>query len=174
MVQKSVIAHPDFTLTTKVAYMPSGLYPSSIQLEEESVEYGALTFKLDKKQIKFRTGKITPTKAGFFVTLWKRVDNITTPHHIKDIFDFFVISVHDDIGFGQFIFHKSVLHQHGIISSDSKEGKRGIRIYPPWVKTLNKQAQRSQLWQCEHFVKFDKNNEIKYQTLINALNCNNH
>jgi hypothetical protein len=163
-------SHPDFNLAIQIAYNPSGLYLFSIKAEEESVEYGALTFTLDDNLIKFRTGKLTPTKPGFFVTVWKRVDGITKPHHIADSLDFFVISVHDDIGFGQFIFHKSVLLQHGVISSDSNEGKRGIRVYPPWIETLNKQAKRSQHWQCEHFIKFDSNNSIKYPALINAFN----
>ncbi|WP_115704503.1 MepB family protein [Legionella sainthelensi] len=164
-----MLPHPDFSLATQIAYIPSGLYPSLIKIEEESVEYGALTFTLDDKLITFRTGKITPTKPGFFVTLWQRVNGLTKPHHITDSSDFFVISVHDNIGFGQFIFHKSVLLQHSVISSDSEEGKRGVRLYPPWIKNLNKQAKRSQDWQCKHFINFESNISVKYRTLINAF-----
>tara|TARA_Y100000588_G_C14235162_1_gene916944 strand:+ start:323 stop:850 length:528 start_codon:yes stop_codon:yes gene_type:complete len=161
--------HPDFNLATEVSYTPSGLSPLSIELDDESSEYGALTFMLNGKIIKFRTGKITPTKPGFFVTLWKRVDGVTQPHHIDDL-DFFAINVHDNTGFGQFIFPKKILVQHGIISSKFLEGKRGIRIYPPWVNTLNKQAKRTQSWQCKYFIHFDKNHTIKLQTLIDAFN----
>jgi hypothetical protein len=42
-------------------------------LERESLEYAACSFKLNSMSVKFRVAKITPTKIGQFVTLWKRV-----------------------------------------------------------------------------------------------------
>lgn len=165
-----MLTPPDFNLATEIAYIPSGLHPLSIELDNESTEYEALSFILNDKIVKFRKGKITPTKPGFFVTLWKRANGITQPHHIDDALDFFAITVRDNVGFGQFIFPKRILLQQRIISSKSQEGKRGIRLYPPWVNTLNKQAKRSQIWQCKYFIHFDINNTIKLHTLIDAFN----
>lgn len=130
----------------------------------------ALTFVLNEKIINFRIGKITPIKLGFFVTLWKRVEGITQPHHVKDKFDFFVISVRDDLGVGQFIFPKSALQRNNVVSSEKKEGKRGIRVYPPWIKTVTKQAQKTQQWQTKYFVNLDELQSPQLDSLVEAFN----
>ena len=77
---------------------------NQIQIENESQEYGAATFTVMNKKIKFRVAKLTPTKVGHFVAIWKRENGITNPHDIKDPYDLFLISVRDKYGFGQFIF----------------------------------------------------------------------
>lgn len=45
----------------------------------------------------------------------------------------------------------SVLVDKGIITGKNKEGKRGIRVYPPWDKPNNKQAIKNQSWQIRYF-----------------------
>lgn len=155
MTRAPELSHPDFRLATQTAYLPSGLLPASVQPELESGEYGALTCTLGGKRIVYRVGKTTPTKPGLFVTVWKRENSVTKPHHVADNFDFLILSARDSQGFGQFIFPKAIAQQHGVISSPTQEGKRGIRIYPPWVETLSKQAQKTQRWQCEHFLRFE-------------------
>ena len=40
--------------------------------EVESSEYQACSFKVNNKIVKYRHAKITPTKNGQFVTIWKR------------------------------------------------------------------------------------------------------
>jgi len=42
---------------------------------EKSVEYEACIFRLNDFFVRFGVSKITPTKIGQFVTLWKRTDN---------------------------------------------------------------------------------------------------
>lgn len=121
--------------------------------EAESREYDACIFKLDNKSVKFRSAKITPTKTGQFVTLWKRNRaGITQPHEESDPFDLYIISVRKEKLSGQFVFTKQVLIEHNILSTSKKEGKRGFRVYPPWDVTANKQAQKTQKWQAEFFV----------------------
>jgi hypothetical protein len=39
------------------------------------------------------------------------------------------------------------LADKGIITKNGKEGKRGIRVYPPWDIATNKQAEKTQRWQ---------------------------
>ena len=47
-----------------------------------------------RKKIQHRVSKITPTKNGQFVTLWKRNQNgITEPFDINDEIDFIIITV---------------------------------------------------------------------------------
>ena len=96
--------HQDLKLADELAYVPSGMKLESIQIENQSQEYGAATFTVMNKKIKFRVAKLTPTKVGHFVAIWKRENGITKPHDIKDPYDLFVISVRDKYGFGQFIF----------------------------------------------------------------------
>ncbi|UQD56765.1 MepB family protein [Flavobacterium sp. K5-23] len=121
--------------------------------ESESKEYAAQSFSINGKSIKFRVAKTTPTKKGQFVTLWKRMENgPIAPFHIEDNIDFFIISCRKENHLGQFIFSKKVLHNKGILSDDIKEGKRAIRVYPPWDITTSKQAQKTQQWQLDYFM----------------------
>jgi len=123
------------------------------ELEKESIEYSASTFKLNGLRIKSRHSKITPKKSGQFVTLWKRnPEGVTAAHDILDPVDLFIIHSRKDKSFGQFIFPKSTLSQYGIVSNNNTIGKRGFRVYPPWDKAISKQAQKTQKWQLEFFL----------------------
>jgi hypothetical protein len=149
--------HPDFLDAKQYAYLASGLHITDEEPEAESQDYGALTFSLGALRVKFRVGKITPTKTGQFVTIWKRnKEGITAPYDVEDPVDLFVISVRDHEHFGQFVFPKTVLHQKGYIGSQKKGGKRAMRIYPPWDKALNKQAQTTKAWQLAYFFSIKK------------------
>ena len=54
-----------------LVYDKCGLDLGELTIEDESQEYGACTFRLNDLKIKFRISKITPTKTGQFVTIWK-------------------------------------------------------------------------------------------------------
>ena len=128
---------------------------------EDNAEYGACTFILNDHSIHFRIAKITPTKIGQFVTLWKRVDNNPIqPFDFNDPFEFFIISVRKDHQIGQFIFSKDLLVTKGVISKNNKNGKRAIRVYPPWDQTQNPQATRTQKWQLDYFINLSSSHEI--------------
>lgn len=65
----------------------------NLAIEKESREYFAHNFELNKQKVKFRMAKITPTKTGQFVTIWKRNENgITEPHNVDDEFEFYLIA----------------------------------------------------------------------------------
>lgn len=121
--------------------------------EPESSGYEAHTFTVNGLSVKYRTAKITPAKAGQFVTIWKRKDKgPIEPFHVSDDLDLVIIGVQKGELLGQFVFPKAALVNKGIISTNSKEGKRGIRVYPPWDKTSSKQAAKTQQWQSEYFL----------------------
>ena len=125
---------------------------SNLIIDTESEEYQACSFELNSFQIIHRLSKITPTKIGQFVTIWKRNDEgITTPFDVSDNFDFIVITSRSDKNLGQFVFPKAVLLEKGIISNNITSGKRGIRVYPPWDIPTSKQAVKTQLWQTKYF-----------------------
>lgn len=128
--------------------------------ETESSEYGACTFILNNLNILFRTAKITPTKTGQFVTLWKRINQgPIQPFDSADPIDLFIISTRTDNHFGMLIFPKSILITKEIVS-DKKEGKRAMRVYPPWDITTSKQAQKTQKWQLDYFLELPKDKTI--------------
>jgi hypothetical protein len=90
---------------------------------------------------------------GQFVTIWKRNEKgITQPYEVMDSFDFMIICANCGDHSGVFIFPKQILLQQGIILGNNSKGKRGIRVYPSWDTALNKQAEKTQLWQLDYFV----------------------
>jgi hypothetical protein len=145
--------HPDFLVGRDLIYLPNRFQCSEPKVEAESFEYGACSFELNGLSVRFRVAKITPTKIGQFVTVWKRVgDGPIQPFDISDPVDLFVISTRKGNHFGQFVFPKKVLCDQDIVSENEKGGKRGIRVYPPWDKTISPQAKKTQRWQLEYFL----------------------
>ena len=88
----------------------------------------------------------------------EKKQGITEPFDISDDIDFIIITSKSGDNFGQFIFPKSVLADKGIITSNGKEGKRGIRVYPPWDIATNKQALLTQSWQTKYFLTIKNHN----------------
>jgi hypothetical protein len=153
------IFHIDFYSSKELVFDKCNFSLTDLHEEIESQEYGACSFKLNKKSIIFRVSKITPTKIGQFVTIWKRNENgVTEPFNFSDEFDFVIIAVRNDDNFGQFIFPKSVLADNGVITKDEKEGKRGFRVYAPWDIVENKQAVKTQNWQIKYFLTIKNDN----------------
>ena len=151
----------DLQLAEKLLYNECGFQLQNLIWNSESANYGACSFELNNKLIQYRVANITPTKIGQFVAIWKRNNKgITAPFDVADSLDFMIISVRDSENFGQFIFPKSVLVSHGIISQNEKGGKRGIRVYAPWDKPENKQAIKTQAWQVNYFVEIRENSHL--------------
>jgi len=163
MRNSSDTIHPDLLAAQRLMYEPAGLSCGNFVKEAESEEYGAFSFEMGHRSIKFRVAKITPTKIGQFVTLWKRTGNgPIQPYDSSDPIDFFVVSVRNANRFGQFVFPKSVLCEQGVVSKEGKGGKRAIRVYPAWDITDSRQAKKTQEWQLKYFF------EIKPNVAIDA------
>ena len=140
-------------LVKELVYDKFGFELTNLKLNSESMKYGACSFELDGQKIEHRISKITQTKTGQFVTIWKRNKNgITEPFDILDGIEYIVITSKSGDNIGQFIFPTSVLADKGIISINGKDGKRGIRVYPSWDTVTNKQAEKTQSWQTKYFV----------------------
>ncbi|MET9659339.1 MepB family protein [Streptomyces sp. NPDC006510] len=146
--------HADLLAAKRLVYDPSGLVCTRPVPEAESVEYGAHGFTVDGSAVRFRVARTTPTKAGQFVTVWKRSagGEPIRPYDSVDPVDLFVISTRDTGGFGQFVFPRDVLRERDIVSTGGSGGKRAFRVYPPWVTTSGRQAGRTQEWQVEYFL----------------------
>lgn len=168
-IMKAILIHPDLLAAQKLAYEPSGFMCKNVVQETESQEYGACTFEMNNKKIIFRSAKITPTKIGQFVTLWKRIRNgPILPYDMADSIDLFVVSVRTAKYFGQFVLPKNVLYEKGFVSKEGIGGKRAMRIYPPWDITNSPQAKKTQTWQLMYF--FEIQSEID-TTKVNRLFC---
>lgn len=153
--------HSDLQIAKELVYDKCNFDLTNLKLNAESAEYAACTFELNKHKIQYRVAKITPTKSGLFVTIWKRNNNgITSPFDISDELDFIIVSARSGSNFGQFIFPKQLLADKGIITQNDKSGKRGIRVYPPWDKVESKQAQKTQNWQTDYFLTITTDNTI--------------
>jgi hypothetical protein len=155
--------HHDLKTAKEMVYDQCNLVITNPKLNTESFEYGACSFELDGKKIQHRVSKITPTKNGQFVTIWRRnQDGIIEPFDINDKIDFTIITARSGENLGQFIFPKRVLADKGIITQNGKSGKRGIRVYPPWDKPESKQAEKTQNWQLHYFltIKTDSSKDI--------------
>ena len=149
-------------LVKELVYDKCGLVLTNLKLNSEGLDYGACSFELDGQKIEHRISKITPTKTGQFVTIWKRNKNgITVPFNILDNIDYIAITVKRGANFGQFIFPKSVLADKGIIARRGRDGKRGIRVYPNWDTVTNKQAEKTQNWQTKYFVTIGSDNSAE-------------
>ncbi|MFH9075137.1 MepB family protein [Streptomyces alboflavus] len=150
--------HDDLLAARALLYDPLGFTCSQPVPEAESAEYGAHTFTLDGLDVRFRVAKTTPTKVGQFVTVWQRSEEgPIRPFDEADPVDLFVVSTRDGEQvdgehFGQFVFTRDVLRARGIVSKGGVGGKRAFRVYPPWVVTTSRQAERTQAWQREWFL----------------------
>lgn len=162
--------HSDLIDAIKHAYEPTGLVANNFSKEAESEEYGAFTFEMNNKRIKFRLAKITPTKIGQFVTLWKRIGSgPIMPYDISDAIDLFVISVRNKDHLVNLFFTKATLCEKGFVSKNQIGGKRAMRVYPPWDMTQSAQAKKTQEWQIKYFFEIYKNKNIDIPRIQNLF-----
>lgn len=166
MINKQLIHNDLLSIQTRVFDICHFKYSTPV-IETESAEYSACQFMLNDLSVRFRVSKITPTKVGQFVALWKRTNNgPIEPFDSSDSLDLVIINSRNEEQFGQFIFPRSVLCEQGILSHNDKEGKRAIRVYPPWDKTTNKQAQKTQKWQLNYFLNTSNTIDIERATIL--------
>ncbi len=142
----------------------------NLVIEKESQEYSACEFQANEKRIKFRSAKITPTKIGQFVTIWKREgDGPIMPFDTADPVDVFMIVAKSDDKLGLFIFPQSILHQKGYVSHNGIGGKRAMRVYPSWDIADNPQAKKTQEWQLKYFTQVNTDGFIDKDKIQNLL-----
>ncbi|MCL5244287.1 MepB family protein [Cellulophaga sp. 20_2_10] len=159
--------NPHLNLIKTKIYDSCKLSITNFVLEEESKEYDACRFLLNGRTIISRNAKITPKKAGQFVTFWKRSNaGPIEPFNHTDTIDFFIVNVVYKDKMGQFVFPRSILLKKGILSTDKKEGKRAFRVYPSWDVTTSKQALKTQEWQLNYFYNINDKYNLERVTAL--------
>ncbi|WP_109699136.1 MepB family protein [Chitinophaga deserti] len=150
--------HPLIHQIERTVFAPCGLAITDIVKDAESEEYHGYDLQCNNNiRIKFRLAKLTPKKVGNFVALWKRSSaGVTEPFEHDDPFDYYLVAVQSENTYGLFFFPKYVLAKNGILTHEGKEGKRGFRLYPDWVKAPNRQAEKTQLWQSPFFIPLEE------------------
>ncbi|MDR6638893.1 MepB family protein [Paenarthrobacter nitroguajacolicus] len=124
-----------------------------VHAEEQNSDYESGVALIDGQQWRIRTARITPTKPGAFVAVWKRDNSGSTrPFTAAESLSGLLVFVEVGERFGAFRFTPEQLISLGYVSSGSRQGKRGFRVYPPWCTDLNPQALRTQRGQAPAFV----------------------
>lgn len=156
------------TYVNKMIYESNHLTVKSVQEEKQNSKYGAGTFQLSSKTVRFRVANITPTKVGQFVALWEKDENNKNqPYLYEESPDLLVITTFkNENEFGQFIFPKEILLKQNILSSTSTKGKMAIRVYPSWDSPSSKQAMKTQKWQLPYFVDICNPNKLPLKKII--------
>ncbi|MDJ0319907.1 MepB family protein [Pseudarthrobacter sp. PS3-L1] len=124
-----------------------------IHVEEQNSDYESGVARIGTEEWRIRTARITPTKPGAFVTVWKRgEDGSTRPFTADESMSGLLVFVEEHERFGVFQFPTADLILLGYVSSDLHPGKRGLRVYPAWCTDLNSQASRTQRVQGAAFL----------------------
>jgi hypothetical protein len=152
----------------KKYYEPNQFIIRAIQEEAQNSDYGAGTFQLNSKTVRFRVAKKTPTKIGQFVAFWEKDRNHKNQaYSYEKATDLLVINTFTSKNnFGQFVFPKEVLLKQNILKTATTKGKMAIRVYPIWEKPTSKQAIETQKWQLEYFVELSDPNHLPIQELL--------
>ncbi|CAH2714607.1 hypothetical protein BACCIP111895_01779 [Neobacillus rhizosphaerae] len=156
------------THVNKIVYEPNHLTLKSIQEENQNSDYGAGTFQLNSRSVRFRVAKITPNKVGQFVAFWeKNENNKNQPFSYEKAPELLVINTSmSNNQFGQFIFPKEILAKRNILKTSTTKGKMAIRIYPSWDNPTSKQAITTQKWQLPYFVDLSTSNNLPIQKIL--------
>lgn len=156
------------TYVNKMIYEPNHLTVKSVQEEKQNSKYGAGTFELPSRTVRFRVANITPNKVGQFVAFWEKDENNKNqPYSYGEAPDLLVITTFkNENEFGQFIFPKEILFKQNILRSSSTKGKMAIRVYPSWDSPTSIQAIKTQKSQLPYFVDMSNPNKLPIEKII--------
>ncbi|MBM7689597.1 hypothetical protein JOD15_002310 [Enterococcus ureilyticus] len=126
---------------------------SEFKIEEQNKAYEGATFEVGNQSFRSRRAKKTPKKLGYFVAFWEKDENRKNqPYDYESAPDKLIITIFDQDKIGQFVFPKSILADKNSLTNKKKRGKMALRLYPDWIKGLNKTAAETQRWQHSYFI----------------------
>lgn len=133
---------------------------SDITMDADNDAYEGFCFKFQNHRYRSRLARKTPKKKGYFVALWQK-DELQKNRAISidDRVDFVIVNVIDARRIGQFIFPVEILHEKGILRSETQPGKMAFRLYTPWCEDLNSHARLTQQWQIPFFINLSEQSD---------------
>ncbi len=154
----------------KSVFKPYGLKLTKVEVELESQDYSAHRFQLNGRNVVYRTAKITPTKIGQFVTIWKRnKSGLIIPFDISDNVDLYIIATGKANNLGLFIFPRNILYEFKVLSGNASCGKRGMRVYPAWDMPTSAQALTTKGWQVKYFLDISEEKKVDMESVKRLL-----
>lgn len=148
----------------------AGLDRLRLSPEPSASRYSGHRLTLGPLVLAYRRALPTPKKTGAFVTLWLRsASGPIRPLRAADGVDAVLIHVADAVGSGLFVFPFATLERRGVASVPGRDGKRGFRVYAPWVDCSSAQARRSREWQRDFFLELDATGRVDRQRLLTLL-----
>ena len=167
------------------AFIPIGYkLTTAVQVDviPESANYNALSFSLNNNKIIYRKAKLTETRPGAFLTLWKRPKALSAntnkpiPYDVSELDYLFVDVEEGPLRRGIFIFPVALLVNKGIVRSDKSKGKTAFRVFPAWsrdrgvsgTQVFSESAKKTQQWQLPYFVQCH-DSEIDADLLVGIL-----
>lgn len=121
--------------------------------EPDNAAYSAAILTVGDVRLRVREARVTPTKPGAFVSVWRRSPHGgAEPFPAADAVAGLLVLVADSPLAGVFHFTPEHLAALGVTSTPTTPGKRGFRVYPPWCDGLNPQASRTQRAQAAAFI----------------------
>jgi hypothetical protein len=133
------------------AQVPGEARPS-VEAEEQNSDYESGVALIGDERWRIRTARVTATKPGAFVAVWKRSEGgETRPFRMDESLTGLLVFVVERNRFGVFRFTAAQLVSLGYVTSELHAGKRGFRVYPAWCSGLNSQATRTQRAQAAAF-----------------------
>ena len=144
--------HADLLAAKAFVFDPGGFVCSQPVAEAESADYGAFGFALDGQAVRFRAAKITPTKVGQFVTVWKRsgggpIRPLTPRTASTSSSSAFATGSTSDSSSS-----RERSSANGTSCRGTVRAGNGRSAYPPWVTTTNRRARSTQAWQVNYFL----------------------
>lgn len=125
-----------------------------VTAEEQNSDYESGLATIDGNTWHIRTARTTPTKPGGFVAFWQRnADGQTQPFAQSDPAAGLLVFIEQAEERGVFTFTSDHLDELGI-TSGTRAGKRGFRVYPEWCTGLNRQAAATQRAQAPAFQRY--------------------
>ena len=151
-----------------LVFLPNNLKVEALEEEKQNEKYGGAVFKLSLITIRFRIAQTTPKKTGQFVAFWEKDENNKNrAYHYDDSPDLLVVNCFGNNNkFGQFVFPKAILLKQGILRTDFKKGKMGIRVYPRWDNPESETALKTQAWQAKYFIEGSNKKETSSDKIL--------
>jgi hypothetical protein len=132
--------------------------------DDENNHYFGKTIFLEKKILKIRTGKKTPTYKGHFIAFYKKEENKISSYEKND-FDFLILLTQsENEKQGIYIFPNAFLEHIKILKTKNQKGKYGFRTKNIFEKETTKKEKQYEKYDIYFYI-LNKTDYTFFETL---------